>query len=96
MFRIVCFVEDKKLAALMRMLPGYVFSMEAPQPVVEGADKTGLEVIEAMSGTFSVKDVKEELRKHGLSPGSSSTFIASAAKDKIITKAGYGKWRRTS
>lgn len=55
MFRLVMFVEDKKLAPVLNALSGLVLNMEPPQPVTN-AVKASKNNIKQASGETTIKD----------------------------------------
>lgn len=106
MFRIVCFVEDKKLAQAMHALAGIVTEMEVPTPVVNATTVKGK--ITATSGgtaierltvaihgsdatTISSKDINSMFKKIGAVP--SSKIVSELVKGKVLKREHRGTYR---
>lgn len=97
MFRLVCFVEDKKLVPVLKLLTGNVVNMEPPQAILSngsGKHMTGVDVVSSMPKTFTVNELRAKLGEAGLSPGSYSAFLTSAKIKGIVANVSPGKWRK--
>lgn len=93
MFRLVCYVEDKKLVPVLKMLGGNVLNMEPPTPVNPVSAESVLDVIKSMPNTFTSKELKEKTRQAGFSPGGVPSSLTAAKRAGVVTRLGNGKWR---
>ena len=106
MFRIVCFVEDKKLSDVMHVLAGKVITMDVPQPVVNASATGGKVTADSSGGTMSEmfiahcvkkkikevqpKDVRAFLESVGRSPASCQHVLKQAVEHGKLKKRGRG------
>jgi hypothetical protein len=105
MFRIECFVEDKKLGDALRSLMGVAIGTPKAIPVINAEVKQGAikqQTNGSMVGMFAnylqqtkiqtIKptEAKAWLKKHGLSPGSSNYLLRQACDQKLLRQHAKG------
>ena len=105
MFRIECFVDDRRLAEALRALTGLAVGSPAVQPVVNAAKKNGA-VVAAGRGDhpemflkyakankldkFAATAMREYCLSHGMAATSYSYLAKQLVKAGVIKKSGKG------
>lgn len=103
MFRIECFVDDRRLPELLRALAGLVRGVPSVVPVVnvEEDHPSGLkaktngallgvfaEYVGKLSGPFGPTEVRDFLKSVGKSPTSSSYLMQKAVAARLVKRTG--------
>lgn len=98
MFHIECMVDDKKLAAVLKVLGGLIISMKPPQYVIN-AEMDGKKIKAVTGGTiqemlmaeiqrgpnqFTTDDLRGLVNKYGGSNNTVGRYVQSLQKLKII------------
>ena len=100
MFRIEIFVDDRKLAHVLRSLAGHATSVSTPVPVVNASAKNGkiearsggrmidlfAEHLKTVSGDLSAADIKSFCVENGLSSKSYSNVLNNAVRAKLMKR----------
>lgn len=105
MFRVSMFVEDRKLATVMRMLAGHASNMEAMPVLTEdggpvaplrersSAPPVNLQNMKLAKGDkFKASAVAQAMEKTGRAPKGAGAAISRWMEQKLIRRIGHGEY----